>query len=124
MIGRGKLREKLSSFSIDPKEFEQTVEQFIEFVEPSKISGADKKKLVIKKIEQWVDDKIALRGFWEFLSDIAIRVVMIFLSSWVESIFLRWKEKNKPQADTIENLIGGVAERLEKPVASKRSKEK
>ena len=92
---RGKFRQKLANFFLNHSEFESAVVGFIEMVEPKQLTGDEKKKIVLKKIEVWLDEKIALRGFWEMLSDIAIRWGLILLSGWVESIFQRWKAEKK-----------------------------
>lgn len=115
---RGKFRQKLANFFLDHAEFESAVIGFIEAVEPKQLSGEDKKKVVLKKIEVWLDEKIALRGFWEMLSDIAIRWGLILLSGWVESIFQRWKAQRLAQqsivAPEVQPSVAAVKEKRSK----------
>ena len=101
MLTGKKIRERIADFFLDHREFESIVTGFIASVDDRAITGPEKKELVLKQIQKWLDDKIALKGFWEMLSDIAIRFALLFVSGWVESIFERWKEKKNAIAPIV-----------------------
>ena len=117
---RTKLRDRLSTFKLDHKEFEAKVIEFIELLDKSNVSGESKKKAVIDRLQNWLDEKIALKGFWELISDIAIKVAMIFVSSWVESIYQNWKSQRMAASVVAPPVVATMAE--VKPVAKQSAK--
>ncbi len=66
-------------------------------VESAKLSGPEKKKVVIERLAEWFDDALKLPWYLEPFDKAVAKVVLSavywIVGGWLESVFQRWKAK-------------------------------
>ena len=106
--------------AIDFGSVESKMVELIEKVEPKKLAGADKKKVVIEHLAQWFDDALKLPWYLEPFDKLVAKAVLggvyWIVGGWLESVFQRWKAKlpSDVQADLADAFVSDEAPKKKK----------
>jgi hypothetical protein len=90
-------------------------------VESQKLTGPEKKKVVISRLAQWFDDALKLPWYLEpfdkAVAKFVLTAVYWVIGGWLESVFQRWKAKlpEAAQADLAESFAEVTA-----PISKKK----
>lgn len=113
--------------AIDHSAIERKMLELVIEVESAKVSGPEKKIIVINRLAQWFDDAVKLPWYLEPfdkpIAKVVLTAVYWIIGGWLESVFQRWKAKlpeaaKKDLAASFSELTEGVA-----PAPKKKAKD-